>query len=115
MDARLIISVLKSTQGLGNTGETLLIGPANSSNTFSSDVMASTAQLERPQVEVKYVVPLNRTFEDRHPEHVQGTTNAPFNASTFSSIYNALAKSSARCVYVASNARAVLDIRQIFR
>lgn len=98
MDARLVMSVLDSTQGLGKTGETLLVGPASSSNSFSSDVMASTAALKRPQVEVRYVVPLNRTFEDRHPDHVHGTTNAPFNASTFPSIYNALAKADSRSV-----------------
>lgn len=96
MDARLILSVLDSTQGLGETGETLLLGPADDSNVFSSAVMNSTAEREKPEVKVRYVVPLNDTFQKRHPGHVLGSANLPFNASDYPAIYNALAKAGSR-------------------
>lgn len=98
MDARLIMGVLESNQGLGASGSTLLLGPADRTNVFSSAIMNSTAKKQKPPFEVQYVVPVNQTFEDRHPDHVEGTVNKPFNASDFPVIYSALARANLRCV-----------------
>lgn len=96
MDAKLIMSVLNSTQGLGDTGSTMLIGPAGSSNVFSSDIMNATAGKQKPQVEVRFIVPVNDSVAERHPDHIQGTANPSFSASEFPAVYNALARAGSR-------------------
>lgn len=96
MDARLIMSVLNSTQGLGDTGSTLLIGPADGSNIFPSAVMNATSGKQKPPLEVRYVVPVNNSVAKRHLDHAQATAISSFNASDFPAVYNALARASSR-------------------
>lgn len=95
MDARLISSVMDMRQGLGSTGGTLLLGPANSTNIFPHQVITQARNREEPEFEVHYILPLNDTYRSRHPNHVQGTANAPFNATEFPTIYRALAHANA--------------------
>lgn len=90
MDGRLISQVLDSDTGLGNSGATLLVGPSGRSNVFAPDLSVDDDR-SRSEIEVRYVLPLNHTLEERHPDHVRGTANAPFNAADFPAVYNALA------------------------
>ncbi|KAF2170020.1 hypothetical protein M409DRAFT_64403 [Zasmidium cellare ATCC 36951] len=90
MDARLISAVIDSREGLGNTGETLILGPANSSNVFASSVMENAEHDQQQDLQVRYIVPLNDTYHSRHPNHVQGTPNAAFNSTEYPVINKAL-------------------------
>ena len=84
MDARLIRQVLTSTEGLGNTGETLLIGPTETSNIFRNGITYATNGDNLPNdFQVEYVFPLNRTWVGRHPDHIMGTKNPPFKATEY--------------------------------
>lgn len=112
MDARLIMGVLDSNQGLGTSGTTLLLGPADRNNVFSSAIMNSTANRQKPEFEVQYVVPVNDTFEARHPDHVRGSSNSAFNASNFPAIYSALAKANLRYVWMPASTN-IADMSQI--
>lgn len=114
MDARLIMGVLESNQGLGESGTTLLLGPANRSNVFSSTIMNSTASRQRPQFEVQYIVPVNETFKDRHPDQVSGSEISPFNASDFPAIYSALSRAGSRYDQHLMNVN-IPDRRQVVR
>lgn len=90
------MSVLDSTQGLGDTGATLLIGPAQSSNVFTSAVRDTTSFRRKPQVEVRYVVPVNESVAGRHGDHAEPNSNPTFDAGNFPAIYNALSQLSSR-------------------
>lgn len=84
----LIRQVFLDDRGLGDTGQTLLIGPNNKTNLFRPGFIgnASTAG----DATVHYPIPLNVTIRDRHPTHVVGTPNSPFNASQFPAVQAAI-------------------------
>lgn len=95
MDARLITQVLSAQEGLDETGETLLVGPANATNKFSQDIWYATNNGNPPNnFDVEYVLPLNKSYSDRHPEHVLGTANLPFNTTQYPAIKQAVADNS---------------------
>lgn len=91
MDATLIQQVLQSTEGLGNTGETLLVGPVTEQNIFRQGITYQSNHDDPPKdFLVEYVFPLNKSYAERHPNHVIGTTNAPFQASDYPAVYQAI-------------------------
>jgi osomolarity two-component system, sensor histidine kinase SLN1 len=93
MDAMLISEVIASNQGLEQTGETLLVGPVNNTNRFPANVMYNTdGGNPAPDFAVEYLIPLNKSYAQRHPNHTLGTSNPPFNASQYPAVYNAFAK-----------------------
>lgn len=89
MDATLIAQVQQSTQGLDDTGETLIVTPSNVTNRLRSDYQpdsATTADLQ-----VQYLLLISNDTA-RHPNHVVGTANPPFNASQYPAIAQAFAE-----------------------
>ncbi|EME46531.1 hypothetical protein DOTSEDRAFT_70515 [Dothistroma septosporum NZE10] len=88
LNGSLISAVMADRQGLGETGDTLILGPATRSN--FSPKPATTITDEQPDFEVRYVLPLDPMYKNRHPDHVQGTANAAFNASKTTTIYRAV-------------------------
>lgn len=93
MDARLIEQVVDSTEGLKQTGETLLIGPTNKSNIFPGDVWYSTNGGHPPQdFDVRYVTTLNASEGARHPGHTYGEANLPFVANQYPAVDDGITK-----------------------
>ncbi|KAK1091938.1 Histidine kinase osmosensor [Friedmanniomyces endolithicus] len=92
MDAGLIQDVVSSTQGLDQTGQTLLVGPTTLSNMFAPDVLYNTrtSGSAPTDFQVQYVLPINSSAASRHPDHVLGTANAPFSAAEYPAIVTAL-------------------------
>lgn len=91
INASLISAVIESPEGLGDTGETLILGPAAGTNKFPSNIMRDANMMQNSRFEVRYILPLNDTSAGRHPKHVKSSDNAPFNASDYPIIYNAIA------------------------
>lgn len=87
MDARLITAVLSSNQGLDETGQTLLVGPVNDTNHFPRTELQSS---NRDDFQVEFVYPLSAKSTARHPLHVQGQKNPPFNVSQYPAIRQAI-------------------------
>lgn len=90
MNARLISSVMESREGLDDTGETLILGPAGQTNVFPSTVMENADEKHDQSFEVRYILPLNDTYRSRHPNHVRDTPNAVFNSTEYPVINKAL-------------------------
>lgn len=88
LNGSLISSVMDDREGLGDTGDTIILGPATSSN--FSPVPAANNSDGKPEFEVRYVLPLSKNYRKRHPDHVRGTANPPFNASRSRTIYKAV-------------------------
>lgn len=102
-NARLIQLVQQDQRGLGTTGETLLLGPTNSTNNFPGGTLGNSKGAAA--AEVRYLLPLNITSIDRHPRHVLGTDNPPFQASKYPAVERALIEDS----------RGVNDVNSILR
>ena len=94
MDARLIQQVADWTEGLGNTGETLMVGPANSTNLFHNGVTYSTNHGKPPDdIMVQYITPLNASASSRHSDRAINSSNAPFRASRYPAVLEVITKS----------------------
>ncbi|KAF2216092.1 hypothetical protein CERZMDRAFT_35158 [Cercospora zeae-maydis SCOH1-5] len=89
MDARLVSQVIDSPEGLGKTGASLLIGPADSTNLFPANVHLESDL--PPGLNVRYVMPLNQSHSGRHPSQTSSGTNVAFSTSDFPTLYRALA------------------------
>ncbi|KAK5109911.1 hypothetical protein LTR62_006400 [Meristemomyces frigidus] len=87
MDASLIQNVLTSSEGLGDTGETLLLGPTTNSNIFNNGVLYDESA--SADLVVRYVYPLNVSDRTRHPDHIYGTANSAFSASQYPAVAQA--------------------------
>lgn len=88
MNAELISQVINSAEGLGRTGETLLISPANPTNRLPNG-MATNNTEDMPDLDIRYVVPVNNSGSKRHPMRTQEGTNSPFGISDFPAVYQA--------------------------
>ncbi|KAL1304303.1 hypothetical protein AAFC00_000707 [Neodothiora populina] len=69
-DARLLAEITTSPEGLGKTGETLLIGPTNTTNHFPNNVLWDSSDgptADPSNVSVQYLWPLPPTSKNRHP------------------------------------------------
>lgn len=78
-DARIISDVLVAKDGLGETGQVLLVGSTNTTNHFKNGVLWDSpggVTANPKDVEVQYVWPLPEADRDRHAE-AAGKTNAP--------------------------------------
>ena len=94
VDARLILQVLNSSEGLDKTGETLLVGPVATSNLFPSGILYTRTQGSAPSdFPVQYVMPLNVSEANRHPTQVGGL-RTPFNAAAYPAILQAFTQRS---------------------
>lgn len=72
--ARSLTSIRRSREGLGSSGATLLIGPADPSNRFNDSLPASNATFtpnkeQFGNIEVQFVLPPENPGKDRHNEH----------------------------------------------
>jgi osomolarity two-component system sensor histidine kinase SLN1 len=90
MDARLITQVMQSTEGLGNTGQTMIVGPADPSNRISSEAFGTEST--GPHL-VKYVLPPKSNNTNRHSNDRGSGPEAPFDASSYPAITRALDQS----------------------
>jgi osomolarity two-component system sensor histidine kinase SLN1 len=87
MNARLISQVMKSTEGLGDTGQTLIVGPADGANLFTPGALsASSASAEN----VKYLLPPMANITDRRKKERDADIHKPFNASEYPAVQHAL-------------------------
>ena len=102
-NARLIQLVQQDQRGLGLTGETLLLGPTNTTNNFPDGILGN--EEGAATAEVRYLLPLNATSKDRHPGHIIGTENPPFQASRYPAVERALVEDS----------RGINDVNSILR
>ena len=91
MDARLINRVLDSTEGLENTGETLLVGSVKNTNLFPPGILYDSNHGD-PSSDflVHYVVPLNRSYASRHPNKTIGAKNAPWPVYEYPAVQSAI-------------------------
>ncbi|KXS98347.1 hypothetical protein AC578_4651 [Pseudocercospora eumusae] len=87
-DARPIQVVQEDQRGIGSTGLTLLIGPTNTTNQFAPGIIGNDTAAR--DVEVQYIIPLNSSVANRHPQHVAGTANAPFLARAYPAVEAAI-------------------------
>ena len=91
VDGRLILQVIDSTIGLDRTGIAYLIGPDNSTNHFPPGVLYDSSPTpSSASTLVRFVLPVNSSDSGRHPNHIYGSSNPPFSASTFPAIESAL-------------------------
>ena len=87
MNARLISQVMQSTEGLGDTGQTLIVGPADGANLFTPGALsASSATAEN----VQYVLPPMANITNRRKKERDEDLHKPFNASEYPAIQHAL-------------------------
>jgi osomolarity two-component system sensor histidine kinase SLN1 len=87
MNARLISQVVQSTEGLGDTGQTIIIGPADGANLFTPGALsANSASAEN----VKYILPPVVNTTDRRKKAHYEDLHKPFNASEYPAIQHAL-------------------------
>ena len=91
IDARLVLQVLDSPIGLDETGIAFLIGPDNSTNHFPPGVLySSSPTATSASTNLRFVLPVNSSDANRHPDHAFGSQNPSFSASTFPAIESAL-------------------------
>ncbi|KAM0709729.1 hypothetical protein Q7P35_003769 [Cladosporium inversicolor] len=87
MDARLITQVMQSTEGLGNTGQTMIVGPADRSNRINAETFGGNPT--GPQL-VQYVLPPRSNNTNRHSKDRGDGPDVTFNASSYPAITRAL-------------------------
>lgn len=87
MNAQLIQQVMQSTEGLGRTGQTLIIGPAASSNVFNTQVFGGDSTTPPA---VQYVLPPKSNGTNRHTNVRGDIAHEAFNATAYPAILRAL-------------------------
>lgn len=92
VDARLITEVIAMPQGLGSTGDMLLVRPVNATNQYPPSIRYDDGP--NPTIfddtQVQFVLPLAANESSRHPGRILGTDNPPFNMSQFPAIVSAV-------------------------
>ncbi|KAI0098938.1 hypothetical protein GGR51DRAFT_418628 [Nemania sp. FL0031] len=96
-EATPIIDIVSSLEGLGNTGDVLLIGPSTGWNRFSKYNLPANATnpaaANFSSVDVQFVLPpvAREGQTNRHPEHdfVSGNYGQPFKVSEYNAAYKA--------------------------
>lgn len=86
MDARLISQVMHNWQGLGETGQTLIVGPADNANIFNPQALSSSSATTD---QAQFVLPPLTNNTGRH-RHDDGPAISPFNISDFPAVKEAL-------------------------
>ena len=94
-NANLIFEVGNSIEGLGNTGEILIISPATSNNLIPASVLdKNDANVNRTMAqsqEVQFILPpqRNKSRTARHASHLYGQPNTPFPMQDFPAVLDA--------------------------
>ncbi|KAL9067197.1 MAG: hypothetical protein Q9157_006889 [Trypethelium eluteriae] len=110
LDARLILQVINSPVGLDQTGIAYLIGPDNATNHFPPGVLYNSGP--RPSsssTNVRFVLPINSSESQRHPDHAYGSQNPVFSASKFPAIESALSVNQSALMNAGSTASATTE------
>lgn len=108
INATMLFQVRDSEEGLGKTGEVLLIGPAMTNNKFSFDVRNESNTPELEQAMVRFVLPPrdNGGIATRHNERADpDDASTPFVAQSFPALISAWMEDTNNI----NNAGAVLD------
>jgi osomolarity two-component system sensor histidine kinase SLN1 len=87
MDARLISQVMQSNEGLGKTGQTLIVGPAGNANVFNTGAFGGSSTTPPG---VQYVVPPKSNNTNRHTKDRGDAAHEAFNATEYPAIQRAL-------------------------
>jgi len=93
MDAQIVTNVQNVPEGLGLTGEMLIVRPTNVTNRFPADVTLDDGPVNLTKAEdepVKFILPLIANDTSRHRDRVYGTSNPPFNISQYPIIIKAV-------------------------
>lgn len=94
VNASMILSIQNSLEGLGNSGETLIVGPATANNLYPDNIRNAT-KAEAGDEQVKFVLPphSNSTQQGRHQTRsVLENSTLPFLASSYPAIVSAWTK-----------------------
>lgn len=86
MDARLISQVTQDNEGLGETGQTLIVGPADTANLFTQAALGASSTASG---QVQFVLPPQNNISDRH-RHEERDQLMTFNASGYPAVRQAL-------------------------
>ncbi|KAG9848789.1 putative histidine kinase HHK5p, partial [Aureobasidium melanogenum] len=92
-DARLIGSVIESAEGLGSTGMTLIVGPANTTNHFPEGLLYNSPQngtVDPADIQGRYIWPLPDAFSHRHPNSSGVVNPPPFPITSYPAVVSAL-------------------------
>ncbi|KAG9854719.1 putative histidine kinase HHK5p, partial [Aureobasidium melanogenum] len=92
-DARLIGSVIASAEGLGSTGMTLIVGPANTTNHFPEGLLYNSPQngtVDPADIQGRFIWPLPNDFSYRHPNSSGAVDPPPFPITSYPAVVTAL-------------------------
>ena len=97
LDVHLINSILISPEGLGQTGETLLVGPSSDLNKFTSFNIHDVTAEEAGNSQVHFILPpaSNDTLSNRHSNEYNKNRqyrNIPFEMKSFPAVLDAWTK-----------------------
>lgn len=100
-NAQLVFDVVQSTAGLGTTGEILVVGPTAVDNKFPRALKTSPARLNKTAARnqsVRFVLPPLRNISrsNRHPSHLYGSPNTPFETQSYPSVLDAFTENNAQ-------------------
>jgi osomolarity two-component system sensor histidine kinase SLN1 len=87
MNARLISQVMQSTEGLGETGQTVIVGPADGANLFTPGALSASSATSGT---VKYILPPATNITERRKKERDEDFHKPFNTSEYPAIEHAL-------------------------
>jgi len=92
IDVSMLYSIANSPEGLGSTGEVLLIGPAEPDNKFSQEIRGSSVESASNR-EVHFILPpqSNSTLGNRHGGQYMNKTfnDTPFRMSSYPAVVDA--------------------------
>lgn len=91
VDASMIFDIQNSPEGLGNTGETLLIGPTRSENHFESNPRNASANTVKDQ-EVQFVLPPDDKQRRHTARQNLSSSMLPFSMGSFPAVVSAWTK-----------------------
>jgi len=94
VNASMVLEVQNSPEGLGDSGETLIIGPARANNLYAVDIRNST-KAEAGDQSVQFVLPphSNATLQGRHAARSSvEDSKIPFSASSYPAVVAAWTK-----------------------
>ena len=98
-NASTIFNVLNATEGLGDTGEILIVGPATQDNKLPQDILDGkrdgkvNRSLAKAQ-NVQFVLPpvSNSSRSKRHQDRLWGQPNTPFEMQQYPAVLNAFSE-----------------------
>lgn len=91
VNASMILSVQNSLEGLGKSGETLIIGPATTSNLYPINIRNTTKAEAEDQI-VRFVLPPHGNSTRHKTRSSLEASSIPFNASAYPAVVAAWTK-----------------------